>query len=300
MVVIVIPFLVYSTSGDKLAACIVYDTVPRREAVKELESEHSMVPEGLMRHAILSMSFSPEAFICIRHEFARSLSALSITSYVLGIGDRHMDNFLLNSANGKVVGIDFGHAFGTATQFLYIPELMPFRLTRQLVGVLSPHGYDGILKHDMIETLQVLEDNKDLLLDVLAIFVKEPLIAWDNYLQKIKRSVLAELNARDVDIKQWYVKEKIALVEKKLNMGNPAYITARELKHSTVGVMGSFQKYGLVDKIVQVAKGDKKYNLRANVGEYCESVTEQVNCLIDQATDPHILSKTFIGWAPYL
>lgn len=283
-----------------MAACIAYDTATRKDAVKELESEHAMVPEGLMRRAILDMSFSPEAFICIRHEFARSLSALSITSYILGIGDRHMDNFLLNSANGRVVGIDFGHAFGTATQFLYIPELMPFGLTRQLVGVLAPHGYDGILKHDMIETLQVLENNKDLLLDVLAIFVKEPLIAWDSYLQKIKHSVLEELNVPDVDIKQWYVKEKLALVEKKLSMGNPAYITARELKHSTVSTMGFSKRCGLVDKIVQVAKGDERYNVRANVGEYCSSVTEQVNCLIDQATDPHILAKTFIGWAPYL
>lgn len=290
----------YSSSEDRLAACVVYDTITRGEAVKELESERSMVPEGLMRRAILSMSFSPEAFICIRHEFARSLSALSITSYILGIGDRHMDNFLLNSANGRVVGIDFGHAFGTATQFLYIPELMPFRLTRQLIDVLSPHGYDGILKHDMIETLQALRDNKELLLDVLAIFVKEPLIAWDSYLQKIKGSVLAELNVPDIDIKKWYVKEKLALVEKKLNMGNPAYITGRELKHSTVSIMGRYKRAKLTDKIIQVAKGDKKYNVRANVGEYCASVTEQVNCLIDQATDPHILAKTFIGWAPYL
>ena len=33
--------------------------------------------------------------------------------------------------SGGVVGIDFGHAFGTATQFLPIPELVPFRLTAQ-------------------------------------------------------------------------------------------------------------------------------------------------------------------------
>ena len=290
----------YPNASDKLGALVIYDTVTRKEAVKELESERAMAPEGLMRRAILDMAFSPEAFICIRHEFARSLSALNITSYVLGIGDRHMDNFLLNSANGRVVGIDFGHAFGTATQFLYIPELMPFRLTRQLVGVLAPHGHDGILKHDMIETLQVLVDNRDLLLDTLAIFVKEPLIAWDSYLQRIKRSVLTELGVADVDIKQWYVREKLALVEKKLRLGNPAYITERELKHSTVSIMGWGHKYGLLDKVVQVAKGDKKYNVRANVGEYCSSVTEQVNCLIDQATDPHILAKTFVGWAPYL
>ena len=52
------------------------------------------------------------------------------------------------------MGIDFGHAFGSATQILPIPELMPFRLTRQLTGFLQPLDSDGLLKHNMIHTLR--------------------------------------------------------------------------------------------------------------------------------------------------
>jgi DNA-dependent protein kinase catalytic subunit len=36
--------------------------------------------------------------------------------------------------SGGLVGIDFGHAFGTATQFLPIPELMPFRYWKIAFG----------------------------------------------------------------------------------------------------------------------------------------------------------------------
>lgn len=36
--------------------------------------------------------------------------------YILGIGDRHLSNFMIDLSTGGVVGIDFGHAFGTATQ----------------------------------------------------------------------------------------------------------------------------------------------------------------------------------------
>ena len=49
-----------------------------------------------------------------------------------------------------------GHAFGTATQYLPIPELMPFRLTRQMIGVCRPHSTSGTLKHAMVYTLGAL------------------------------------------------------------------------------------------------------------------------------------------------
>ena len=52
-----------------------------------------------------------------------------------------------------MIGIDFGHAFGSATQFLPIPELIPFRLTRQLTNFLLPLDADGLLKHNMVHTM---------------------------------------------------------------------------------------------------------------------------------------------------
>jgi DNA-dependent protein kinase catalytic subunit len=48
----------------------------------------------------------------VRSKFARSYAVFTICSYVLGIGDRHLDNFLLDTTDGSLVGIDFGCAFG--------------------------------------------------------------------------------------------------------------------------------------------------------------------------------------------
>ena len=36
--------------------------------------------------------------------------------YVIGIGDRHLSNFMVDLESGGIIGIDFGHNFGTATQ----------------------------------------------------------------------------------------------------------------------------------------------------------------------------------------
>lgn len=93
----------------------------------------------------MSLSAGPEAYLQIRSYFAQTLASFSIGSYIIGIGDRHLDNFLLNMKNGGLVGIDFGHAFGSATQFLPVPELMPFRLTKQLTNFLLPLDIEGII-----------------------------------------------------------------------------------------------------------------------------------------------------------
>jgi DNA-dependent protein kinase catalytic subunit len=82
------------------------------------------------------------------------LACFSISSYIIGVGDRHLENFLLDLSSGRLIGIDFGHAFGSATQYISVPELMPFRLTKQLTNFLLPLDTDGLLKHNMIHTLR--------------------------------------------------------------------------------------------------------------------------------------------------
>jgi len=61
------------------------------------------------------MSVSPEGFYTLRECCVSSHAVLSVCQYLLGIGDRHLSNFLLSTQTGAMVGIDFGHAFGTAT-----------------------------------------------------------------------------------------------------------------------------------------------------------------------------------------
>lgn len=82
----------------------------------------------LLRNGLLSMSTNVEAFIFIRDKFLSNYAMVCASGYILGIGDRHLENFLLNYATGDVVPIDFGYSFGAGIG-LAVPELMPFRLT---------------------------------------------------------------------------------------------------------------------------------------------------------------------------
>ena len=125
----------------------------REETVRHMNELYNMVRWDLLKTAIYKLSASPEAFLSIRSRFGESLASISVCSYLLGIGDRHLDNFLVDLNSGQLVAIDFGHAFGSATQFLPFPELVPFRMTRQFVKFLSPHEIGGLLENTMVRVM---------------------------------------------------------------------------------------------------------------------------------------------------
>lgn len=56
-----------------------------------------------------------------------------MVGFVIGLGDRHPHNIMIQRNTGKVVHIDFGDCFDVNKDRLEFPEKVPFRLTRMLV-----------------------------------------------------------------------------------------------------------------------------------------------------------------------
>jgi len=153
----------------------------REKVTKHLESLYVHYREDLLRTSIARLAASPEAFLMLRSEFAKSLAAINVCSYILGIGDRHLENFLVDKSSGCMIPIDFGHAFGSATEVLPVPELVPFRLTRQLQSFLNPLGPKGLLEHPMVCIMKALQGKRDVILNTMDVFVKEPLLDWRKF-----------------------------------------------------------------------------------------------------------------------
>lgn len=88
---------------------------------------------------------------------------------------------------------------------------------------------------------------------------------------------------------------KVETAQYKLELWNPAEITISELRSS---VHANKPYTAALEAIV---RGDPSRNVRARVsGTICKSVQEQVDCLLDQATDPNLLGRIFVGWQPWV
>lgn len=74
--------------------------------------------------------------------------------YLLGLGDRHLDNILLDKHTGRVVHIDYNIVFDMGQQ-LRVSEIVPFRLTHTL-QVCSPlHILTRVMTHVLCSACMV-------------------------------------------------------------------------------------------------------------------------------------------------
>jgi len=65
----------------------------------------------VMRHYFTELHKAPTAWFAIRLNYTRSVATTSIVGHVLGLGDRHTSNILMDNGSGEVVHIDLGIAF---------------------------------------------------------------------------------------------------------------------------------------------------------------------------------------------
>lgn len=64
------------------------------------------------------------------------------------LGDRHAENILFDSSNGDCVHVDVNMLFDKGQQ-LNVPEIVPFRLTQNLVDGMGVLGYEGKVKNNI-------------------------------------------------------------------------------------------------------------------------------------------------------
>jgi FKBP12-rapamycin complex-associated protein len=123
-------------------------------------------------------SVSSEAWLSRRTHFTRSLAVMSVVGYILGLGDRHPSNLMLNRKTGKIIHIDFGDCFEVAMHREKFPEKVPFRLTRMLVQAMEVSGVEGTFRLTCQAVMSVLRTHGDSLMAILEAFIHDPLISW--------------------------------------------------------------------------------------------------------------------------
>lgn len=80
----------------------------------------------LFHRWLLARFPEPAAWLTARLAYSRTAAVWSMVGHVVGLGDRHGENILLDCCNGDVVHVDFSCLFDKGLT-LAKPEMVPFR-----------------------------------------------------------------------------------------------------------------------------------------------------------------------------
>jgi ataxia telangiectasia mutated family protein len=252
---------------DRLAAC------QTREQLRKAYDEVCSKFKPVMHHFFLENFPSPRAWWESRLTYTRSVAVNSMVGYVVGLGDRHSSNILLDKTSAEMIHIDLGVAFEQG-KCLKTPETVPFRLTRDVVDGFGACGVEGVMRRCSEETLRVLRANKNALTTVVAVLVHDPILKW---------AVSPERAAE----RQREVEEDEPSGEK------PNGRRRGETKAApAVPAEGNLDAERALMRVAAKLDGYEGSELR--------SVAGQVQQLLQDARDPDLLCALYPGWAPWV
>jgi FKBP12-rapamycin complex-associated protein len=131
-----------------------------------------------LKKSLWMKSENAEVWLEKRTNYVRSLATMSMVGYILGLGDRHLSNLMMQRGSGKIVHIDFGDLFEVTMARKDSPERVPFRLTRLMIKAMEACGIEGNYRKTCVLVMEMIRENRDSLLSILESFVTDPLLNW--------------------------------------------------------------------------------------------------------------------------
>ncbi|XP_014771975.1 serine/threonine-protein kinase mTOR isoform X1 [Octopus bimaculoides] len=284
-----------------------YDHLTLMEKVEVFEHALEHTQGDDLAKILWYKSPSSEVWFDRRTNYTRSLAVMSMVGYILGLGDRHPSNLMLDRMSGKIIHIDFGDCFEVAMTREKFPEKIPFRLTRMLINAMEVTGIDGIYRHTCESVMSVLREYKDSLMAVLEAFVYDPLLNWRlmdaNDKPKGKAETSDSMPSSQERGEHLMEAGDMQTTHKKTTGQNTtvaaatAAAAAPEMIHS---LSDTVQPEALNKKAISIINHVKeKLTGRDFSKEEAVEVSRQVDLLICQATSHENLCQCYIGWCPF-
>lgn len=163
------------------------------------------------------------------------------------------------------------------------PEVVPFRLTPNMLDAFGPTGADGMFSSGMESCLEILRDNRDTLLSVLEPFIKDPVIDWKRH--RTQQTVSSTRIPSHIMGKDSHgeAKRSIHVIKERLsgicNLRNPNY---RKLRN----IIPKEQQQGRTEEdMIEILP---------------LSVEGQVQKLCAEASKNENLIQLYVGWMPWV
>ena len=251
-------------------------------------------------------SKSSESWLDRRTNYTRSLGVMSIVGYILGLGDRHPSNLMLDRVTGKIIHVDFGDCFEVAMHREKYPERVPFRLTRMLTFAMEVSNIEGSFKTTCEQVMRLVRANKESLMAVLEAFIHDPLLTWrlgnresppePSFPSERRMSIMGAPNAQEGRRPSVMGGDPNATSERPgssyrpRNRASTTQTNGADPGESEVQNARALQVLSRVKEKLTGADFKKERELPVN---------EQVDKLLSEATNLENLCQHYIGWCSF-
>ncbi|KAL4421833.1 hypothetical protein ABPG77_001622 [Micractinium sp. CCAP 211/92] len=155
----------------------IWDGAPQNRRRSEVLDEVLQNWPPLFHRWQLDNFTEPAAWLNARLAYTRTAAVWSMVGHTVGLGDRHGENILIDCSNGDVVHVDFSCLFDKGLT-LAKPEMVPFRLTQNVIDGFGVSGVEGLYRRVCEITLGVLRAHRGSILSHIDTFVHDPLVEW--------------------------------------------------------------------------------------------------------------------------
>lgn len=135
----------------------------------------------------------------IKIRFAQSLAISSCLSYILGLGDRHLDNIMINS-KGQIFHIDYGYLMDNPmTSILSAPNI---KITNVMVDFLGGESsvYYKEFKNYTIQVYDVMRLYTNVIVNYYEMIGLEKFIIWETFKDKLESRFMNGVTCKDVQL----------------------------------------------------------------------------------------------------
>lgn len=134
----------------------------------------------------------------IKTKFVHSLAISSALAYIIGIGDRHLDNIMINS-NGLIFHVDYGYIMENPTIIFNLPEI---KVTDEIIDFLGgPNSlYYCEFKKIIVQIYNECRANKNILYIYFKFICDEGFLDWNTVYNKLDSKLMTGMKCKDVEL----------------------------------------------------------------------------------------------------
>jgi hypothetical protein len=145
---------------------------------KDLFTKYILPEAPPVMHQWLDRTFSSnQSWYEARKLFTQSTALWSIAGHIVGLGDRHAENLMIDMSRGELMHVDFACMFDKGEK-LEVPEQVRFRLTQNLTDVMGVLGAYGPFQATCEVALRCEMKNKSAVMSIVETLLHEPLVEW--------------------------------------------------------------------------------------------------------------------------